>query len=96
MPIEASVPNQESYPTNLPLPMTLPDEPPALPQAFIMPNLFCPVDPDTPYNYEIEPREEEFPFSPIEPLPLRMPAEPDDPPYPERMIKSSTEDMYSE
>ena len=76
--------------------MTLPDEPPALPQAFIMPNLFCPVDPDTPYNYEIEPREEEFPFSPIEPLPLRMPAEPDDPPYPERMIKSSTEDMYSE
>lgn len=48
LPIEAGIPDQESYPTNIPLPMTLPEEPPALPQAFIMPNLFCPVDPDTP------------------------------------------------
>jgi len=96
LPIEAGVPNQESYPTNLPLPMTLPEEPPAEPQAFIMPNLFCPVDPDTPYNFEIEPREEELHFAPIEPLALRLPIEPDDPPYPERMIKSNVEDFMSE
>ena len=76
--------------------MRLPEEPPAEPSAYIMPNLFCPVDPDTPYNYEIEPREEEFPYVPMEPLPLRKPIEPEDPPYPERMIKSNTEEMWSE
>lgn len=90
------MPDQECYPTNVPLPMTLPEEPPAEPQSFIMPNLFCPVDPDTPYNFEIEPREEEFSFAPIEPLALRLPMEPDDPPYPERMIKSNIEDIFSE
>ena len=96
LPTEAGIPDQESYPTNIPLPMTLPEEPPALPQAFIMPNLFCPVDPDTPQNFEIEPRAEEFHFAPIEPLPLRKPIEPDDPPYPERMIKSNIEDQIAE
>ena len=76
--------------------MRLPEEPPAEPSAFIMPNLFCPVDPDTPYNYEIEPRGEEQPYAPLEPLPLRQAIEPEEPAYPERMIKMSTEEMWSE
>ena len=80
----------------MPLPMRMPEEPPLEPSPFIMPNLYCPVDPDTPYNFEIEPREEEYHLAPLEPMPLRKPYEPDDPPYPERMIKSSTEEMMSE
>ena len=90
------MPNQDPAPVNLEMPMRLPEEPPAEPSVYIMPNLYCPVDPDTPYNYEIEPREEEYPYAPIEPLPLRRADEPDDPPYPERMIKSQTDDIFSE
>ena len=63
---------------------------------YIMANIYCPVDPDTPYNYEIEPRDEEFPIEPLEPLPLRQAIEPDDPPYPEKMIKSSTKEIINE
>ena len=96
LPIEASVPPQESAPINMPLPMRLPEEPPSEPIAYIMPNLFCPVDPDTPYNFEIEPREEEQHIAPLEPLPLRILLEPEPPAYPERMIKMSTEDIMSE
>ena len=80
----------------MPHPMRLPEEPPSEPTPYIMPNLYCPVDPDTPYNYEIEPREEDVPLECSEPIALRQPFEPDDPPYPERMIKSSTEDMMSD
>ena len=50
--------------------MRFPEDPPTEPSTIIMPNLFCPADPDTPYNYEIEPREEEFHFAPFEPVPL--------------------------
>ena len=75
----------------------MPEEPPSEPSPFIMPNLYCPVDPDTPYNFEIEPREEEFHLAPIEPLPLRKPHDPDEPGYPsDRMPKSSTEEFFSE
>ena len=71
IPVEASIPNQEGEPTHNELPMRLPQEPPAEPPMYIMANIYCPVDPDTPYNYEIEPRDEEFPIEPLEPLPLR-------------------------
>ena len=96
LPIEASIPEEDSIPTNNAMPMRLPEEPPAEPSPFVMPNLFCPADPDTPYNYEIEPRQEERPIGPGESLPLRQAIEPEDPPYPERMIKMSTEEMWSE
>lgn len=88
LPIEASVPNLESVPTTIPLPMRFPEDPPTEPSAIIMPNLYCPADPDTPYNYEIEPREEELHFAPLEPLSLFQAKEPEEPPFPDRMIKS--------
>ena len=96
IPVEAGIPNQEGEPTHNELPMRLPQEPPAEPPMYIMANIYCPVDPDTPYNYEIEPRDEEFPIEPLEPLPLRQAIEPDDPPYPEKMIKSSTKEIINE
>lgn len=96
MPAEASVPYQINAPTNLPLPMRLPEEPPSEPPAFVLPNLCCPVDPDTPYNFDIEPREEELHFSPIEPLTLHKPLEPEYPPYQERMIKINVEEYMCE
>ena len=77
--------------------MRLPEDPPQEPSsAFIMPNLYCPADPDTPYNFEIEPREEEIHFAPLEPMLLREPYEPDAPGYPDRMIKMSYEEFQSE
>jgi hypothetical protein len=72
----------------MPLPMRLPKDPPTEPSAIIMPGLYCPADPDTPYNYEIEPREEEYHFAPIEPLSLQQAHEPEEPAFPDRMIKS--------
>jgi len=76
--------------------MRLPEEPPSEPAAFIMPNLYCPIDPDTPYNFEIEPREEELHFASVEPMVLLRAIEPEDPPYPDRMIKFKKEDLMSE
>lgn len=77
--------------------MRLPEDPPQEPSsAFIMPNLYCPADPDTPYNFEIEPREEEHHFAPLEPMILHEPLEPDAPGYPERMIKMAVEEFKSE
>ena len=58
IPYEEGVPYTESAPTNMPLPMRLPEDPPLEPCVFIMPNIFCPVDPDTPQNFEFDPREE--------------------------------------
>lgn len=80
----------------MPLPMRLHEEPPSEPCAFVMPNLYCPADPDTPYNFEIEPREEEYHYSPLEPMVMHKLLEPDCPGYPERMIKMSTEEFMSE
>jgi len=61
-----------------------------------MPNLYCPADPDTPYNFEIEPREEEYHYAPLEPMVMHKPIEPDCPAYPERMIKMAIEEFMSE
>mmetsp|Transcript_28915 Transcript_28915/g.38548 ORF Transcript_28915/g.38548 Transcript_28915/m.38548 type:complete len:166 (+) Transcript_28915:821-1318(+) len=96
LPAESSVPDQENPPSEIPMKMRLPEEPPSEPSAYIMPNLYCPADPDTPYNFEIEPREEEYHYAPLEPRSLHEPFEPEDPPYPERMIKMSTEEIMSE
>ena len=77
--------------------MRLPKDPPQEPSsAIIMPNLYCPADPDTPYNLDLEPREEETHFAPLEPLLLREPIEPEAPGYPERMIKMSIEEFKSD
>ena len=62
LPIEAGVPYLESAPGNPPMPIRKPEDPPTEPSPYIVANIFCPADPDTPYNYEIEPREEEYHF----------------------------------
>ena len=90
---EASEPYQESAPTNMPLPMRLPEEPPSEPSTFVMANLYCPADPDTPSFFEIEPREEEIHIPPLEPSKLHLPLEPDSPPQPDQIMKITTEEF---
>ena len=96
VPYEPSVPFPECAPVNMPLQMRLPEEPPSEPTSYVMPNLYCPADPDTPYGFEIEPREEEYHFAPLEPIVIHKPIEPEGPGYPERMIKMSTDEFMSE
>ena len=64
---------------NMPLPMRLPEEPPLEPNPVILPNLYCPADPDTPYINEIAPREEDHHIAPLEPVYLHQPLEPENP-----------------
>ena len=63
----------------MPLPIKLPEDPPLEPTTFIMANIYCPADPDTPYNYDQEPREEDINFhlAPLEPLIMHKPMEPE-------------------
>lgn len=93
---EAVVPHQDSAPTNMPLKMRLPEEPPSEPSAFVMANLYCPADPDTPYCFEIEPRDEENHLAPLEPSMLHKPLDPESPLQPESIVKVTTEDFNSE
>ena len=76
--------------------MRLPEDPPLEPSAIIMPNLLKPLDPDVPDNDDVYPRVLEFFRPPGSPQSLRKPREPEDPPIPERMIKSSTAEFYCE
>ena len=96
LPEEAGIPHQENAPMNMPMPMRLPEEPPVEPNPIELANLYCPPDPDTPYNYEILPREEDDYIAPLEPVHLHLPLEPEPPSQPDRMVKVSTEQFRSE
>ena len=63
----------------MPLPMRLPNDPPSEPSAFIMPNIYCPPDPETPFNYDPEPREDDLNLysAPTEPPVMYLLPEPE-------------------
>ena len=63
----------------MPLPCRLPEDPPSEPSTFVMANIYCPLDPDTPYCYDPEPREEDTNLNspPLEPFIMHKPLEPE-------------------